>query len=63
MQLPTTTLPKLRLEGVTANRPAAVPIPFSGTKREAFGELELMESAPVTVPLDCGAKLTLNVKL
>ena len=62
---PTVTFPKLMLAGFTANRPGATVLPESGIETDGFAALELIESAPLIVPVDDdkGANVTLKVKL
>src|SRR5271166_270393 len=59
--VPTVTLPKVRGAGAITNWPAAVlpPVPVSGMVRPAFGKIRLLLAAPV----NCGAKVTLKVKV
>jgi hypothetical protein len=62
---PTVTFPKLMLAGLTASWPAVavLPEPVSGIEREGLAAFEVIESAPLTVPLEVGANATLKVKL
>jgi hypothetical protein len=59
--LPTSTLPKLKLEGETVSWPAVelAPDPVSGMVNPAPG----MKILPLIVPELCGAKVTFNVTL
>ena len=52
------TLPKLRLEEVTANTPGVTPVPDSDTASVAFEALLRMETFPLTAPPACGEKVT-----
>jgi hypothetical protein len=61
--VPTTTLPKLTLDGDTPICPGTAPVPVSATDRVELDAFELIVSFPVTDPLVCGLKLTLNVAL
>lgn len=61
--LPTVTLPKLRLAGLTLNCDGDVPIPDRGTVTFEIGELDVRSKLPLAFPLACGAKVTPNVKL
>ena len=40
-----------------------VPVPANETVRVGFDPLELRERSPLTLPLDCGVKLTVKVVL
>jgi hypothetical protein len=62
---PTVTFPKLMLAGLTASCPAVAvpPEPESGIERDGLAALDVIESAPLTAPLDVGANATLKVKL
>jgi hypothetical protein len=59
--VPTTTLPKLMLEGFTTSDPGVVPVPLSGMDSDGFEALELRVSVPLELPPVVGAKATLNV--
>jgi len=59
----TTTLPKAKLAGVTANCPAAVPVPDSGIFRVGFDAFEATARLPLALPADDGVKMTLKVML
>jgi hypothetical protein len=59
--VPTTTLPKLIVDGFTANDPAVVPVPLSGMERVGLEAFEVTESVPLAVPLAAGVKMTLKV--
>ena len=59
---PTTTLPKLRLLGLTANWPTATPVP----DREMVGDPEAVDTIPIlplAAPAAWGVNVTPNVKL
>jgi len=60
---PTTTLPKLRLVGDTANWPAAVPIPDSAILSGEFDASDTTERLPLAAPALAGAKVAVNVTL
>ena len=62
---PTATFPKLMLVGLTASRPEATVLPESGIETEELAAFDLIESAPLIVPVDddSGANVTLKVKL
>jgi hypothetical protein len=62
-ELPTTTLPKLTLEGVSANWPGDVPVPESGTETVPVDAFELIERVPPRVPVAFGANITVKVAL
>ena len=58
--LPNVTLPKFKLDGVTANCPVCVPVPERGIIRLGFDASEVMVKFPLTLPADCGVKTTLK---
>jgi hypothetical protein len=60
-ELPTGTLPKLRLAGLGVIWPCATPVPDSGTDKVALVALELMVIEPLAAPALAGANLALNV--
>jgi hypothetical protein len=60
---PTTTLPKLRLVGETANWPGAVPVPDSAMLSGEFVALETIDKVPLAAAALVGAKITVNVTL
>ena len=60
---PVTTLPKLRLPGLTPNWPAAVPVPDMEIVRFGFEPFDTTEIVPLALAADVGAKLALKVKL
>ena len=60
---PTTTLPKPKLAGLTANWPTAVPLPDKGIGARVFEAFEVTEMFPLALPAAWGAKLTPKVKL
>jgi hypothetical protein len=60
---PTTTLPKLRLAGDTANWPAAVPVPARAMLSGEFDALDTTERLPLAAPALAGAKVAVNVTL
>jgi hypothetical protein len=59
----TTTLPKAKFAGVTANCPAAVPVPDSGMFKVRFDALEATARFPLALPAEDGVKMTLKVML
>jgi len=59
--VPTATLPKFSVVGLTANCPAAVPVADRDIVRVEFEALEIIEMLPLALPLDLGAKTALNV--
>ncbi len=61
--VPTTTLPKFGVVGLTANWPVPVPVPDKAIVRVEFEAFEITERFPLALPLDFGAKVTLNVML
>ena len=60
---PTTTLPKLRLVGDTANVPAAVPVPESAILSGEFDAFETTDRLPLAAPVVVGVKVAVNVTL
>jgi len=60
---PTTTLPKLRLVGVTASWPGAVPVPESAILSGEFDALDVTARFPLVAPLLVGVKVAVNVTL
>jgi len=62
--LPTSTLPRFNVVGLTASCPtAAVPLPDRGIARVGFDALEVMVRLPLALPADDGANETLKVAL
>jgi hypothetical protein len=63
-ELPSVTLPKLRLPGFTLIvYDDATPVALSATDAGEFGALLMIETAPLTFPADCGAYWTLKFPL
>ena len=62
---PTTTLPRLRVVGLTPRVPVVVvvPIPESGTVTVEFEAVELIVMVPVRVPVAVGVNIALIVQL
>jgi hypothetical protein len=60
---PTTTLPKLRLVGDTANVPAAVPVPESAMLSGELDAFEATDRFALAAPALLGAKVAVNVTL
>jgi len=60
---PTTTLPKLRLVGETANVPAAVPVPESAILSDGFDPLDTTDRIPLAAAALVGVKVAVNVTL
>ena len=58
---PTVTLPKLRLVGFDPSAPAATPVPDRGSIKGESEASEVIVTAPVALPLACGAKATVRV--
>src|ERR1700693_681700 len=56
-------LPKPRLAGLAVSDPGVTPVPEKGMVRVAFEALLAMETWPLALVPDCGAKVTLNVAL
>ena len=61
--VPTTTLPNAGLAGVTANCPAAVPVPDSEILKVGFDAFEAIAMLALVLPADDGVKMTLKVML
>ena len=62
--VPTTTLPRSRVVGVTVSCPVAVtPVPDKGMVRVGLEALEVMVTVPLALPADVGVKVTLKVAL
>lgn len=61
--VPSTTLPKLRLVGDTANWPGAVPVPESPILRGEFAAFEVTVRVPLADPAPLGVKVAVNVTL
>ena len=61
--LPTVTLPKLRLLGFDPSAPGATPVPDNGMLRVGSEAFEVTVTVPLALPVDCGAKATVNVAL
>jgi hypothetical protein len=63
--VPTTTLPRARVAGVTPSVPAValVPIPESGTVTVEFEAVEMIVMVPVRVPVVVGVNFALCVQL
>ena len=60
---PTTTLPKLRLVGDTANVPAAVPVPESAILSVELDPFDATDRLPLAAPALVGVKVAVNVTL
>ena len=60
---PTTTLPKLKLDGETANVPAAVPLPDNAIAVVEFDAFDVTDKLPLAVPPTVGVNVTVNVTL
>ena len=57
--VPTTTLPRFKVVGVTASCPTAVvPVPDNVIARVGFVASEVMVTFPETAPVACGANVT-----
>jgi hypothetical protein len=61
--LPTATLPKLRLAGLTAKVPGITPVPVTARLTFEFAAVEAIAIAPVTAPTEDGAKVTTSEEL
>jgi hypothetical protein len=61
--LPTCKLPKARLVGLDPNAPAATPVPARGMVSAGFDPFDVMVTLPLSLPADCGVKLTLKLVL
>jgi hypothetical protein len=60
---PSTTLPKLRLVGDTANVPAAVPVPESAMLSVEFDAFDTTDRLPLAAAALAGVKVAVNVTL
>jgi hypothetical protein len=60
---PTTTLPKLRLLGLTANWPTATPVPDRETEGAEPDASDTMAMLPLAAPAALGVNVTPKVKL
>ena len=60
---PTTTLPKLRLVGDTANWPTAVPVPESAMVSVELDAFDATDRFPLAAPAPGGAKVAVKVTL
>jgi hypothetical protein len=60
---PTSTLPKLRLVGDTANVPEAVPVPESATLSVEFDAFDTTDRLPLAAPALVGVKVAVKVML
>ena|SRR5580704_1373625 len=61
--VPTLTLPKFRLVGVTASCPwgTGVPVPLNGMPRFGFDASETIATFPLSLPGEGGVKVTVKV--
>jgi hypothetical protein len=60
---PTVTLPKARLVGFDARVPTETPVPDNGIVSVGFDALDVIVTAPLTLPADPGAKVTVKFAL
>src|SRR5580704_12622528 len=58
-----TTLPKLMLVGLAVKSPDVTAVPVNGIDKFGFCAFDVTATSPVKVPVDCGAKVTLNETL
>jgi len=61
--LPTLTVPKLKVAGLTASCPALIPVPAKDTDRLGLFALLVTVTLPVSLPAPGGVKLTLTLTL
>ena len=61
--LPTCTLPKLKVVGLAATAPSAVPLPLRGILSVGFDPSDVMVTLPVALPVAVGANFTLKLTL
>ena len=61
--VPVWTVPKFKLVGFAERLPGAAPVPDSPIEIVAFGASEVIVTAPLALPVVCGAKVTENVVL
>ncbi len=59
-ELPTVTLPKLRLVGLDPSTPGASPLPERGTVKVGLGAFDVTVTFPLALPETVGANLTVN---
>lgn len=57
------TLPKLRLVGFALSTPGVTPVPETAIAKDGLDPLEAMVTVPLTLPLDFGANVIVNVVL
>ena len=62
-ELPTCTLPKLRLAGVGVSCPGVTPVPVRLIFRGEPGVSETIARVPLAAPAEVGAKVTVNATL
>jgi hypothetical protein len=60
---PTVTLPKARLVGFDTRAPAETPVPVNGIVSVGFDALDVIVTAPLTLPADAGANVTVKFTL
>jgi hypothetical protein len=53
-------LVKVKLAGVAVSAPNGTPVPLRGTDKLGFDAFEVMDTLPVTLPVDEGESVTLN---
>lgn len=58
---PTSTAPKLKLDGLSARVPGVTPDPLSGMLRLGFAASLVMAMLPLADPFACGANCTLKL--
>ena len=58
---PTSTVPKLKLDGLSASVPGVTPDPLNGMLRLGFEASLVMATLPLIDPLVCGANCTLKL--
>jgi hypothetical protein len=61
--VPTTTLPRLKVIGLTLSCPAATPVPDNGIVSVAFDAFEVRVIVPLALPAAGGVNVTLKLAL
>jgi len=59
--VPSVTLPKASLVGLSESVPGVTPVPESDIVSVGFDAFELIVTVPLALPVACGAKVTVNV--
>jgi len=59
--VPSVTLPKASLDGLSESVPGATPVPVSDIVSVGFDAFELIVTVPLALPVACGANVTVKV--